>query len=108
MTKTGLGIAIAEAGIGSVLTKYALQVPLNQRSYAWDETHVKTLLEDFSSAIASDNKTYFLGTIVLTSPRRPAEIRHHRDTHLSDTGPSLQGLILGEGGGCKIHRELPS
>lgn len=66
MTSGGLGIAIGESGIGSVLTKYPLRVPLNQRSYAWGEGHVNTLLQDFSNAIAGENKTYFLGTIVLT------------------------------------------
>jgi hypothetical protein len=66
MANGGLGIAIGESGIGSVLTKYPLRVPLNQRSYAWEEGHVNTLLQDFSNAIAGENKTYFLGTIVLT------------------------------------------
>jgi hypothetical protein len=41
MANGGLGIAIGEAGIGSVLTKYPLRVPLNQRSYAWEDGHVK-------------------------------------------------------------------
>ncbi|WP_454619796.1 DUF262 domain-containing protein [Bradyrhizobium cenepequi] len=66
MANGGLGIAIGEAGIGSVLTKYPLRVPLNQRSYAWGESHVNTLLTDFSNALTGENKTYFLGTIVLT------------------------------------------
>jgi uncharacterized protein with ParB-like and HNH nuclease domain len=62
----GIGIAIGESGIGSVLNRYSLRVPLNQRSYAWEEDHVRTLLQDFSNAIASETKTYFLGTIVLS------------------------------------------
>ena len=66
MANGGLGIAIGESGIGSILNKYPLRVPLNQRSYAWEEGHVNTLLQDFSNAIAGENKTYFLGTIVLT------------------------------------------
>ena len=66
MASGGLGIAISESGIGSVLTKYPLRVPLNQRSYAWEGNHVRTLLQDFSNAVAAENKTYFLGTIVLT------------------------------------------
>lgn len=66
MANGGLGIAIGESGIGSVLTKYPLRVPLNQRSYAWGEGHVNTLLQDFSNSIVGENKTYFLGTIVLT------------------------------------------
>ncbi|MDQ7246273.1 DUF262 domain-containing protein [Dongia sedimenti] len=66
MANAGLGIAIGESGIGTVLTKYPLRVPLNQRSYAWEDGHVSTLLTDFSNAITGENKTYFLGTIVLT------------------------------------------
>jgi len=42
-------------------------VPLNQRSYAWEEAHVRTLLQDFSNAIAGEDRTYFFGSIVLTS-----------------------------------------
>ncbi len=67
MTNEGLGISIAESGIGSVLNQHSLRVPLNQRSYAWEDTHVKTLLQDFTGAISSERKTYFLGTIVLTA-----------------------------------------
>lgn len=66
MAAAGIGIAIGESGIGSVLNRYSLRVPLNQRSYAWEDHHVRTLLQDFSNAIASENKTYFLGTIVLS------------------------------------------
>ena len=43
MVNGGLGIAIGESGIGTVLTKYPLRVPLNQRSYAWGDGHVHTL-----------------------------------------------------------------
>lgn len=66
MAGTGLGIAIGESGIGSVLNRYQLRVPLNQRSYAWEDSHVKTLLTDFSNAVATETSNYFLGTIVLT------------------------------------------
>lgn len=62
-----LGIDFEILGIASALTRYSLRVPLNQRSYAWEETHVTRLLEDFSAELKkSDNeRTYFLGTIVL-------------------------------------------
>lgn len=52
-------------GIGSVLAQHRLIVPLNQREYAWEETHATDLFKDFANAIASNN-SYFLGTIVLT------------------------------------------
>lgn len=66
MAKHSLGITFSDAGIGATLNQYDLQVPLNQRSYAWERSHVKTLFEDFSAAIQSDSPAYFLGTIVLT------------------------------------------
>jgi hypothetical protein len=53
-------------GIGSEIHHEKLMVPANQRSYAWEESHVRTLLQDLSSSIRGDNPTYFLGTIVLT------------------------------------------
>ncbi|MGD9711482.1 MAG: DUF262 domain-containing protein [Thermomicrobiales bacterium] len=52
-------------GIGNVLVHGRLRVPLNQREYSWEETHVRDLFQDLAGAIESD-KTYFLGTIVLT------------------------------------------
>ena len=66
MAKHSLGITFSDAGIGGTINQYELKVPLNQRSYAWEQSHVKTLFEDFSAAIQSDNQGYFLGTIVLT------------------------------------------
>jgi Protein of unknown function DUF262/Protein of unknown function (DUF1524) len=59
-------IGFAHKGIGTVLHHNALVVPLNQREYSWEEEHVEDLLTDFSNAIASNQSTYFLGTIVLT------------------------------------------
>jgi hypothetical protein len=73
-TGAGLGISIAEAGLGSVLNRYALRVPLNQRSYAWKEAHVKTLLQDLTKAIEEDAKAYFMGTIVLTQGNDRLEV----------------------------------
>jgi uncharacterized protein with ParB-like and HNH nuclease domain len=48
------------------LDQFDLKAPPNQQCYAWENPHVRMLFEDFSSAILSDNQTYFLGTIVLT------------------------------------------
>lgn len=54
-------------GIGTVLSRYRLLVPPNQREYAWTDEYVLDLLQDFSNAIATNKSSYFLGTIVLTS-----------------------------------------
>jgi len=64
---TDLGIDFEITGIAAALSRYTLRVPLNQRSYAWEDEHVKRLLEDFSSQMnkGDQERTYFLGTIVL-------------------------------------------
>ena len=54
--------------IGEILKRGRLEVPPNQRSYAWEDRHVLTLLQDFNEAINSGNQDYFLGTIVLVQP----------------------------------------
>lgn len=74
MAKHSLGITFSDAGIGATINQYDLQVPLNQRSYAWERSHVRTLFEDFSAAIQSDTPAYFLGTIVLTHSPKGLEV----------------------------------
>src|SRR5215467_1508472 len=54
-------------GIGELLKRGRLQVPPNQRSYAWEERHVRNLLEDLNEAISNEAEDYFLGTVVLVS-----------------------------------------
>ena len=66
MPGKGLGINVADAGIGAILNQNLLMVPPNQRSYAWEESHVQTMFEDLSLAVSNSHQTYFLGTIVLT------------------------------------------
>src|SRR6516162_6565336 len=57
-------------GIGELLKRGRVQVPPNQRSYAWEERHVRNLLEDLSEAIGNNAEDYFLGTIVVVSDGR--------------------------------------
>ena len=54
-------------GVGKLLRQGRLDVPPNQRSYAWGETHIRNLLQDLNEAITQGGKgdEYFLGTIVL-------------------------------------------
>ena len=56
--------------IGKLLKAERLAVPPNQRSYKWEETHIKNLLQDFDEAISNDDQDYFLGTIVLVQQGR--------------------------------------
>lgn len=60
-------IGFDHKGIGHALSDNRMVVPINQRSYAWEDEHVTDLFQDFASAIASDDPDYFLGTIVLTA-----------------------------------------
>lgn len=52
-------------GIGALLKAGQLVVPPNQRSYAWEEMHVRNFLEDLNQAITNNEPDYFLGTVVL-------------------------------------------
>ena len=54
-------------GIGTVLKRHRLAVPLNQREYSWEERHVHELFQDLADAITSGKQSYFLGAIVLTT-----------------------------------------
>ncbi len=60
-------IAFEELGLGSLLKRYRLRVPPNQREYSWTEREISQLFQDFAKAI-NDDGPYFLGTIV-TIPR---------------------------------------
>ena len=66
MNGKGLGINAHDVGLGATLNQNLLMVPPNQRSYAWETSHVQTLLEDLSGAISAGGGPYFLGTVVLT------------------------------------------
>jgi hypothetical protein len=52
-------------GIATVLKRYRLSVPPNQREYAWTEDQVTDLLQDLQAAMRSNKGAYFLGTIVM-------------------------------------------
>ena len=56
-----------QLGIGQVLGRSRLFVPLNQREYAWTDLEAGTLYRDFERALATGS-SYFLGAIV-TIPR---------------------------------------
>jgi hypothetical protein len=62
----GAKIDFEHLGIGTVLSRYSLLVPPNQREYKWTDDQVLDLLHDFSNALKRNTSSYFLGTIVLT------------------------------------------
>jgi len=59
-------IAIDLEGIGRILLNCNLAVPINQRSYAWEEEHVRDLLSDVETAMSEGAQEYFIGSIVTT------------------------------------------
>lgn len=60
-------------GLGSVLKRYQLVVPPNQREYRWEDRQVRQLFQDFAKTI--DAGDYFLGTIVtIPQPNGTLEI----------------------------------
>jgi hypothetical protein len=62
----GADLRIAVKGIGALLREGRLNVPFNQRSYAWREKHVRNLFQDLDEEIeGGDGGEYFLGTLVL-------------------------------------------
>src|SRR6185369_5917428 len=64
--KSQLSIGITDIGIAEALARYSLNVPPNQRRYAWDEEYVEQLFHDLTKAFGESKPIYFLGTIVLT------------------------------------------
>ncbi len=60
-------IAYDQAGLANVLAQNQLEVPPNQREYAWRSEQVTQLFQDLAKAV-NDGADYFLGTIV-TIPR---------------------------------------
>lgn len=65
MKKTA-SINIDLQGIGRILFNRNVSVPIYQRSYAWEDEHVKDLLTDISTAMSEGATEYFIGSIVTT------------------------------------------
>ena len=42
-------------------------IPLYQRPYAWDETHIEQLIEDIDDIPAHGSQKYYLGSLVVSS-----------------------------------------
>lgn len=62
----GSSFQFESPGIGKLLRQGRLEVPANQRSYAWRDTHVRNLLQDLNEAVRRNSTDeYFLGTVVL-------------------------------------------
>ena len=58
-------IEIERETIGHALKDRRLYVPVNQRSYKWEDEHVTDLYQDLARAIADGDTEYFLGSIVV-------------------------------------------
>lgn len=53
-----------------VRNRKGLQVPINQRSYAWKRAHVRDLYTDLNGALRAGAEEYFLGSIIVVAPEK--------------------------------------
>lgn len=67
MTQDISKLTIDLDGIGHAITDNKLTVPLYQRSYAWEKSHVNDLYDDLLSAIRNSDDEYFIGSVVISS-----------------------------------------
>jgi len=51
-----------------VRNRKGLHVPINQRSYAWKQSHVEDLFKDLNGAITQRADEYFLGSVIVVNP----------------------------------------
>ena len=63
---TSKGIDFSDCGIAMAINQNRLMVPVNQRSYKWEEEHVRDLFTDLETAVDNTEPEYFLGTMVFT------------------------------------------
>ncbi len=92
MASTRTKIDFADIGIGEVIKRHRLIVPMNQREYSWDVKQVKDLFADFRNAIEANEPAYFLGTIALTGPDRNAPQVTDGQQRLSTTSILLSAI----------------
>ena len=63
---TSKGISFSDCGVATAINQNRLMVPVNQRSYKWEEEHVRDLFTDLETAVDNTEPEYFLGTMVFT------------------------------------------
>jgi uncharacterized protein with ParB-like and HNH nuclease domain len=61
-------------GIGHAISDNKLTVPLYQRSYAWEESHVNDLYDDLLTSIRNAEDEYFIGSIVISAGNEREEV----------------------------------
>jgi len=61
-------------GIGHTISDNKLTVPLYQRSYAWEDSHVNDLYDDLLSSIRNAEDEYFIGSIVISAGNERDEV----------------------------------
>ena len=61
-------------GIGHAISDNKLSVPLYQRSYAWEESHVTDLYDDLFTSIRNSEDEYFIGSVVISAGKDRDEV----------------------------------
>ncbi|WP_405226007.1 DUF262 domain-containing protein [Lentisalinibacter sediminis] len=67
-------LSIDLIGIGDLLSQNFLIVPRNQRSYAWNSSHVLDFFQDITGAYERGEPEYFLGTVVMSEAKSSFEV----------------------------------
>ncbi len=67
-------IEFERESLGHLLKDRQLRVPRFQRSYAWQERHVRELLDDVGAALDAGEEEYFLGSIVISGGEGADEV----------------------------------
>ena len=61
-------IGFEKETLGKILrNRVGLKVPRNQRSYKWEDDHVKDLFDDLNTSITSKSAEYFLGSVIIVA-----------------------------------------
>jgi uncharacterized protein with ParB-like and HNH nuclease domain len=61
-------------GVGHTLSDNKMSVPIYQRSYAWEATHVTDLYDDLFTSIRNGEDEYFIGSLVISSGTNADEV----------------------------------
>lgn len=67
MTRDISKLTIELDGIGHTVGDNKLSVPLYQRSYAWEDSHVSDLYDDLFTSIRNSEDEYFIGSLVVSA-----------------------------------------
>jgi hypothetical protein len=80
--------------LGKILrNRVGLKVPRNQRSYKWEDDHVKDLFDDLNTAITKRSAEYFLGSVIIVADSKKGTIEVYDGQQRLATTAMIVGSI---------------